>query len=119
MSTGQHWSFESFSFDQVVAHRGARPILARRASQRGDGWAYNFLDFAIVPAGADIGVHTHGPDNQEIYVIMSGRGLMHLDGDDFEVGTGHVIVNRPGGTHGLKNTGDEDLTLVVIEIPVS
>jgi len=119
MSTGRHFSFGSIRFEQVIAHGGSRPILSHRACEKSDGSAYNFLDFTIVPVGADIGVHTHQRDNQEIYVVMSGRGLMYLDGHEFEVETGHVVVNRPGGTHGLKNIGDTELKLVVIEIPLS
>jgi gentisate 1,2-dioxygenase len=118
MSNGKHFSFESLRFEQVIAHAGTRPICFHRTGARADGCAYNFLDFTVLPVGADIGVHTHEADNEEVYVVISGRGLMHLDGDQFEVEAGHVIVNRPGGTHGLKNTGDEELRLVVIEVPL-
>jgi mannose-6-phosphate isomerase-like protein (cupin superfamily) len=44
--------------------------------------------------------------------------MMYLDGEEFEVEPGHVIVNRPGGTHGLKNIGNSELKLVVVEVPV-
>ena len=60
----------------------------------------------VLGPGADIGRHTHGPDNEELYVIVSGKGFMVLDGEEFEVGPGDVILNRPGGTHGLKNIAD-------------
>ncbi len=119
MSQGKHFSFDSIRFDTVIAHRGIQPIFFHRASRREDGCSYNFLDFTILPVGADIGVHTHELDNEEIYVIMSGRGLMYLDGDQFEVEAGHVIINRPGGTHGLKNIGNDELRLVVIEVPLT
>ena len=119
MSRGRHYSFESLSFEQVTAHGGARPIFFHRAGERADGCAYNFLDFTVLPAGADIGIHTHEPDNEEVYVVVSGRGMMYLDGEQFAVEAGHVIVNRPGGTHGLRNTGNEELRLVVVELPLS
>jgi quercetin dioxygenase-like cupin family protein len=35
-----------------------------------------------------------------------------------EICPGDVILNRPGGSHGLKNTGDQDLRIVVIEVDV-
>lgn len=118
MSQGKHFSFDRLGFKAVIAHSGIRPIFFHRTGTRADGCAYNFLDFTILPAGGDIGVHTHEADNEEIYVVISGRGLMHLDGEWFEVEAGHVIVNRPGGTHGLKNIGDAELRLVVIEVPL-
>jgi mannose-6-phosphate isomerase-like protein (cupin superfamily) len=110
-------SFESVHLRPATAHEGTRPILCNRAIAKADGSACNFVDFAIVPTGADIGIHTHERDNEEIYIVISGRGMMHLDGEDFEIGPGHVVVNRPGGTHGLRNTGREELRLIVIEVP--
>jgi mannose-6-phosphate isomerase-like protein (cupin superfamily) len=116
MSSGRHYSFESARFVEVVAHDGNHPIEFHRAEE--GGLACNFVDLSVVPVGADIGIHRHENDNEEIYVIISGRGWMHLDDRQFEVGPGHVIVNRPGGAHGLKNIGDVPLKMVVVEIPV-
>jgi mannose-6-phosphate isomerase-like protein (cupin superfamily) len=118
MSHERHFCFESLDYEEVVAHGGALPILFRRAAERPRGTVCNFIDLSIVPPGADIGLHTHTPDNEEIYVVISGRGRMRLDDREFDVGPGHVMVNRPGGTHALKNTGDTDLRLVVVEVPV-
>lgn len=118
MSPEQHFSFESLEFEEVVAHGGAQPIRFRRVTERARGSSCNFIDFSIVPAGADIGLHTHAMDNEEIYVVITGRGLMRLDGREFEVGPGHVILNRPGGTHALRVIGDAELRLVVVEVPV-
>jgi mannose-6-phosphate isomerase-like protein (cupin superfamily) len=61
-----------------------------------------------VPVNADIGIHTHALDNEEMYIIVSGAGRIHLDGREFEVGAGDGIVNRPSGTHGLVNIGNTD-----------
>jgi mannose-6-phosphate isomerase-like protein (cupin superfamily) len=118
MSQQRHFCFESLDFESVIAHSGCRPILFRRVAEQSTGSACNFIDFSIVPVGADIGLHTHSLDNEEIYVVISGRGRMRLDDDEFDVGPGHVIVNRPGGTHSLKNTGATDVQLVVLEVPV-
>ena len=76
----------------------------------------HFVDLTRVPPGSDIGIHTHERDNQELYVIVAGRGLMHVDGKDLEVGPGDVVMNRRGGTHGLKNVSETELRLVVIEV---
>jgi mannose-6-phosphate isomerase-like protein (cupin superfamily) len=111
----QHFAFESLQFAEVLAHSGRRPILFKRVLERTE--RYHFVDLSIVPPGADIGIHTHTADNEEFYVIVSGEGLMHLDGATFPVGPGHVIINRPGGTHGLVNTGTTPLRLVVFELP--
>jgi mannose-6-phosphate isomerase-like protein (cupin superfamily) len=41
---------------------------------------------------------------------------MLVDGVIHKVATGDVVVNRPGGSHGLENTGESPLRLVVIDI---
>ena len=44
---------------------------------------------------------------------------MTVDDRSFGVGPGDVIVNRPGGTHGLVNDGAGPLRLVVVDVAVS
>lgn len=113
-----YYRYTDHQFDSVIAHDGEQPILFKRLVDRAGGSSANFIDASIVPVGADIGIHTHTMDNEEIYIVLSGRGLMHVDGEEFEVTDGDVIVNRPGGTHGLKNIGDRELRLIVVEVPV-
>ena len=110
------FSFDSVSFQRVSAHGGCEPILFCRAREGTARTAFNFVDLAIVPSGADIGRHTHGLDNEETYIVVSGRGRMEADGEVFEVSPGDVIVNPPGGTHALFNPGPAELRLVVVEL---
>ncbi len=114
----RNFAFETIAFNRVIAHGGSQPILTRRVLEAKMGTAVNFIDFTIVPAGSDIGVHTHD-DNEEMYIIISGEGEMEVYGQRRPVGPGHVIANRPGGSHGLRNTGETDIYMVVIEVPVS
>jgi mannose-6-phosphate isomerase-like protein (cupin superfamily) len=111
----RQYKFEDCAFERVRAHGGAREISFARVLKRARG-SIRFIDLSVLGPGADIGCHTHAADNEELYVVVSGKGLMMLDGQEFEVGPGHVIVNRPGGTHGLRNIGDEELRIVVIEV---
>jgi mannose-6-phosphate isomerase-like protein (cupin superfamily) len=116
MNIGRHFDFESLEFERVIAHGGCAEIQFKRVVTAGAGGAYNFLDMSVVPPGSEIGKHTHSPDNEELYIVISGSGRMQLDTQEFDVGPGHVIINPPGGTHGLRNIGDTDLRLVVIEV---
>jgi mannose-6-phosphate isomerase-like protein (cupin superfamily) len=112
----QYFSFEDSAFQHVVAHDGAGVIATKRVLDGPPATACDFVDLTIVPAGSSIGVHTHGLQDEEFYVIIGGSGEMHLDGRTFPVGPGDVIRNRPGGTHGLRNTGAADMRLVVIQV---
>jgi len=101
---------------RVTAHGGRGRVGFRRLFRRAEFAApVNFVDYAVVPPKGSIGRHRHGA-NEEIYLVLSGRGRMHRDGADFAVGPGSVVVNRPGGRHGLVNTGARDLRLFVVEI---
>ncbi len=115
---GVRFSFSDVDLEAVVAHGGDRSILTRRVLDETESNSCNFIDLTIVPPGSDIGVHTHSCDNEEIYVFLSGAGTMFVDGQSIAVGPGDVIVNRPGGTHGFRNTGTAEVRLVVIEVPV-
>jgi mannose-6-phosphate isomerase-like protein (cupin superfamily) len=110
------FSFDSVAFTSVSAHGGREPILFCRAREGSDRTSFNFIDLSIVPAGAEIGLHSHGMDNEEIYIIVSGHGRMEAGGETFDVSPGAVIVNPPGGTHGLSNPGPGELRLVVVEL---
>jgi len=104
--------------EPVCAHQGEGEILFHRVfPEEVFQGPVNFVDYAVLPPGTSIGVHTHG-GNEEIYLVLEGEGEMHLDGEAFSVRPGHVILNRAGGTHGLRNTGDTVLKLYVIEVRV-
>ncbi|MDH6128371.1 cupin domain-containing protein [Kitasatospora sp. GP82] len=97
-------------------HGGVGTILAHRVYRRQDAPAgIAFIDLVVLPPHTSIGPHRHA-DNQETYVILSGQGQMTLDGEAFEVRAGDVIPNRPYGEHGLANTSDSDVELLVFEI---
>jgi mannose-6-phosphate isomerase-like protein (cupin superfamily) len=69
----------------------------------------------ILPPGASIGPHDH-VNEDEIYIIQKGRGLM-TDGDmEFPVATGDAILTGQGASHSVKNTGSEDLVVTAIII---
>jgi mannose-6-phosphate isomerase-like protein (cupin superfamily) len=97
-------------------HGGVGSLRAYRAFDRTrhtSGIA--FIDLVVLPSGSSIGLHQHG-DDQETYVILSGSGVMTLDGSEHRVGPGDLIRNAPYGRHGLVNDGTEDLHLLVFEI---
>jgi mannose-6-phosphate isomerase-like protein (cupin superfamily) len=65
----------------------------------------------ILKPGAAIGYHLQTED--EIYYVLSGRGVMTLDGKDVIVEPGTAVLTRPGSSHGLKQTGPEDLVIMI------
>jgi len=112
------FSFADCSFDEVVAHDGIGKIRTVRVAGKEQFRGLSYIDLTEVPPGASIGIHSHGPTDEEVYVIISGRGRMSDGKDEFLVNVGDVIVNPAGGTHGLENTGEKTLRMVVLDIPV-
>ena len=75
---------------------------------------WHFIDFAIIPPGCSIGSHQHG-QNEELYFIVKGTGIMTMDDQVFRVQAGDLILNKPGSSHGLENVSGEYIKLFVVE----
>jgi mannose-6-phosphate isomerase-like protein (cupin superfamily) len=69
-----------------------------------------FRKRALKP-GSGIGYHEQKED--EIYYVLSGRGVMTVDGKSFDIGPGTAVLTRPGSSHGLKQAGAEDLVILI------
>lgn len=82
------------------------------------GKSVQFVHDDILPPGSTIGVHRHSGD-QEYYYIVSGCGVMTLDGQEHDVASGDITVVFPGGTHGLANRSEQDLRIIVISVKES
>ena len=105
--------------DEVCAHGGEGVIRFARIAEAGAlTGACNFIDYAELPPGASIGRHRHRRDEEELYLVLEGRGSMWRDGEQFEVRSGDLVRNRAGGEHGLCNTGSGPLRLFVFELRV-
>ena len=69
----------------------------------------------ILPPGASIGLHDH-VDEDEIYLIQKGQGLMTDHGREFPVAAGDAILTGQGASHSIKNAGVEDLVVTAVII---
>ena len=55
-------------------------------------------------------------NSEEIYVILEGKGIMSINGEEHEVAAGDIILNKPYWSHGLENNSDTDLKILVFEV---
>ena len=65
----------------------------------------------VLYKGAAIGYHLQKTD--EVYYILGGAGKMTMNGKVFPVKRGDAILTRGGSSHGLVQTGNSDLTIVI------
>ena len=91
------------------AHDGAiaQMILDRRVLQE-----LGFLAIARLEPGKEISSHVD--PMEEIYMVMSGTGLMRVGDEEKEVGPGDATWLPKGLPHSLANTGSEDLVILVV-----
>jgi mannose-6-phosphate isomerase-like protein (cupin superfamily) len=61
-------------------------------------------------------VHGH-PDNEQVYVIVRGRGVMQVGAEMQEVSEGTLVVIPRGAAHAIKNASDEPLVFVSATSP--
>lgn len=73
------------------------------------------LSFQTLVPGQDSGfLHTH-KTHEELYIILKGEGHYQVDGEVFPVSEGAIIRVSPEGKRALKNTGNENLTMLCIQ----
>ena len=67
---------------------------------------------------AYVKVHRHKRQEQ-VYHVIEGEGLMHIDGKDHVVRKHDFIFLPPGVDHSISNTGLVDLVFLVVTSPVT
>jgi len=66
----------------------------------------------VLPPGCAVTPHYHR-EIEEIYYIVSGRGLMTVANETREVEAGDAVYVPRGQLHTLQNTGVQPITLLV------
>ncbi|MBE8953524.1 MAG: cupin domain-containing protein [Quinella sp. 1Q7] len=68
-----------------------------------------------IPVGASLGVHQH-VGNNETYHILQGTAAYTDNGKVYTVKPGDTTFCADGDTHGIENTGNEDLIFIALII---
>ena len=67
----------------------------------------------VIPPGSGIGKHDH-VDEDEIYIVKYGSGLLDDNGEEKTVSAGDTIITGRGAYHSLLNNGKEDLVITAV-----
>lgn len=68
-----------------------------------------------LPAGASVPfVHSH-KRNEEVYIIIRGKGRFYIDGDEFEISEGNVVRISPAGQRCIAAAPDSPLRFICIQ----
>ncbi len=92
-------NFLSADSAMEAAHAGKGMIKNAVLYNTGDfSTNLRFVIYSELKPGTSIGYHTH-QNNEEVYVILHGRGVMTVNGQAREVVEGDVILNKPHWSH--------------------
>ncbi|MCX7923398.1 MAG: cupin domain-containing protein [Clostridia bacterium] len=67
----------------------------------------------VLNPGCSIGMHEH-VNEEEIYYIIKGKGLVQESETRYEVSTGDAILTGDGASHAIENIGDEPLEIMAV-----
>jgi quercetin dioxygenase-like cupin family protein len=74
------------------------------------------LDLYCLEPGQEQKPHTHG-DQDKIYVVLDGEARVTVGAEQETLVGGEAIVAPAGVAHGVKNTSDRRLTMLVVVTP--
>ena len=86
--------------------QGGQPIAAK-------GFAMG--DVVLEPTGGQ--VPWHNQEQEEIYMVLQGRGEICVGAERQEISAGQAVILPPTVFHQLTNTGDESLHMMYIYCP--
>lgn len=99
------------NFSKVSVARDARTELHDKLSLTGAEVSINNL-----PAGASVPfIHSH-KNNEEIYVVLEGKGKAVIDGEEVELGTGDWIRVSPAGKRQFFAAEDSGISFACIQV---
>ncbi len=99
-------------FTDHPVYKGVR--VARLVGKE-EGQPVGVLVLRIDP-GVEIPVHTHDVNADSIFVV-SGKGLVFVDGQWKGVEAGDYLLAPAGEEHGVRNQGDAPLVLFIHHSP--
>lgn len=111
----------------MIRRSGTYPVTVREKMRGGNGsvkveefWGKGdlkaktrlFAKLTLAP-GSGIGFHEHVGE-EEVYVILRGRGLLEEGGQKIPVAAGDSILTRDGAGHAIEAVGDEPLEILAV-----
>ena len=69
-----------------------------------------------LPAGREIGHHTH-PIQVETAFVLSGQGMFWLGDSEVPFRAGQIVAVPMNTVHGLRNPSDQDMELLAVFTP--
>jgi quercetin dioxygenase-like cupin family protein len=106
------YSEKIIPFENRMGGKGTGELHIVMESEELNGRAKTLLTVILHP-GSSIGCHQH-VGNVEIYYVLKGEGIFTLNGESSPIHAGQAGSMDSGDTHGIENTGSEDMVISAI-----
>lgn len=104
--TGRHYKLALLEDVQQTGRATLHEKLALTGSE---------ISLNTLPAGVSVPfVHAH-KENEEVYIILEGKGQLFVDGEEFNVEKGNVLRIDPAASRCFKADGGSGLTFICVQ----
>lgn len=106
--------------DQYIFAPEGTPIRIEGKVFLGDMIGLSSMEVSINKnsAGTGMGLFHRHNSHEEVYIFIGGQGEMMVDDERFNVSEGTVVSIKPAAKRAWWNTGNTDLTYIVMQAPV-
>jgi mannose-6-phosphate isomerase-like protein (cupin superfamily) len=73
------------------------------------------ISISVLPPKTDLPVFHSHKQNEETYIVLSGKGKFQVDDQCFDISEGSSIRVAPNGLRGMTNSSDEQMVYIVIQ----
>ena len=114
MSTSKNYAVSTLGTYATLGEKEADGAKGRVMLGKALGLTASEISVNSAPAGTFMPfVHSH-KQNEEVYIIVSGNGVFHVDGEEFPIQEGSVIRVDPNGKRAIK-AGNETLVYICMQ----
>jgi mannose-6-phosphate isomerase-like protein (cupin superfamily) len=99
---------------EIIANDGCRLRELLHPAHDGSGLPYSLALAVVAPGRA---THPHWLVQQEVYLVLRGRGRMHIGAEVDELGPGDCVVIPPQARQWIENCGTGELAFVALVSP--
>ena len=92
-------------------HNGEGTLLSKSVLDGLESEKFGLMHSDEIPAGVSIGEHLHMYE-EEIYYLLSGKGILTFDGKQYEMKSGDISLCKPGHSHGFAAIDDSRMIVV-------
>lgn len=111
---GKQYVFDDIGSLAKLAQHNYRGVPGKRFVGDNLGLTGCEVSLNCLPAGKGTPfIHAH-KKNEELYIVLRGSGMFHVDGEEFPISEGSLIRVAPAGARVL-TAGAEDLYFICIQ----